>query len=92
VGLPYIDWPFPFGQVLPFLFFDQVKKSIIMKSRFIIKKRKDGEFMFNLVAKNGEIIATSEGYKSKQGCLKGIESVRVNAAGAVIEDQTKQAP
>jgi uncharacterized protein YegP (UPF0339 family) len=48
-------------------------------STFVITKRKDGEFQFNLKAGNGEIILTSEGYSSKQGCTNGIESVMKNA-------------
>ena len=35
--------------------------------------------------KNGEIIAVSEGYKAKAGCLNGIESVKKNAPEATIE-------
>jgi uncharacterized protein YegP (UPF0339 family) len=49
------------------------------KSKFEIKKRTNGEFMFNLKAGNGEIILTSEGYESKQGCENGIDSVKTNA-------------
>ena len=45
---------------------------------------KAGEFRFRLKAKNGEIIATSEGYKGKPACLKGIESVKKNAPEAEI--------
>ena len=41
---------------------------------------KAGEFRFHLKAGNGEIIAVSEGYKGKDGCLKGIESVKDNSA------------
>ncbi len=40
---------------------------------------KAGEIRFRLKAKNGEIIAVSEGYKAKASCLKGIESVKKNA-------------
>ncbi|WP_417558767.1 YegP family protein [Mesoflavibacter zeaxanthinifaciens] len=58
------------------------------KPKFVIKKRINGEFMFNLKAGNGETIATSEGYSSKQGCKDGIESVRNNAPIAEIEDQS----
>ena len=43
-----------------------------------------GEFRFRLKAKNGEVIAASEGYKSKSSCLNGIESVRHNAPDADI--------
>ena len=48
-------------------------------SKFVISKRKNGEFQFNLKAGNGEIILTSEGYAAKQGCANGIESVKKNA-------------
>lgn len=44
----------------------------------------NGEFRFHLKARNGEVIAVSEGYKSKQSCENGIESVRKNAPEADI--------
>jgi uncharacterized protein YegP (UPF0339 family) len=47
-------------------------------------KDKTGKFRFRLKAPNGEIIATSEGYNSKEGCLGGIESVKKNAPVAKI--------
>jgi uncharacterized protein YegP (UPF0339 family) len=49
---------------------------------------KAGEYRLRLNARNGEIIATSEGYKSRPACLNGIESVRKNAADApIIEEE-----
>ena len=48
--------------------------------KFEVKVRKDGEFQFNLKAGNGEVILTSQGYKAKNTCLNGIESVRKNSA------------
>ena len=47
---------------------------------------KAGEFRFRLCARNGEIIAVSEGYTSKQNCLLGIESVKRNAPEAPITE------
>jgi uncharacterized protein YegP (UPF0339 family) len=47
-------------------------------------KDKAGKFRFRLVAPNGETIATSEGYNSKDGCVNGIESVKKNAPIAKI--------
>ena len=47
--------------------------------KFVISKRKNGEFQFNLVAGNGEIILTSEGYASKPSSLNGVKSVMKNA-------------
>ena len=46
---------------------------------------KAGEYRFRLKATNGEIIATSEGYKAKASCLNGIESVKKNAPEAPVE-------
>ena len=57
-------------------------------AKFEINKDVAGEFRFNLVATNGEIIAVSQGYNAKASALKGIESVKRNAAAAVIEDHT----
>ncbi len=47
--------------------------------KFVISKRKNGEFQFNLKAGNGQVILTSEGYTTKASCTNGIESVRKNA-------------
>ena len=49
-----------------------------MAGKFVISKRKNGEFQFNLKAGNGQVILTSEGYGDKAGCKGGIESVRKN--------------
>ncbi len=53
--------------------------------KFEVYTDKSGEFRFRLKAKNGEIIAVSEGYKAKPSCLNGIESVKKNAPEAPIE-------
>ena len=45
---------------------------------------KAGKYRFRLKAANGEMIATSEGYASKQSCVEGIESVKKNAPIAKI--------
>lgn len=50
--------------------------------KFVVTTRKNGEFQFNLKASNGQVILTSEGYKTKTACLNGIESVKKNAANA----------
>lgn len=47
--------------------------------KFVITRRINNEYQFNLRAKNGEIILTSEGYVQKASCHKGIESVRLNS-------------
>ncbi|MEA5011032.1 MAG: YegP family protein [Angelakisella sp.] len=52
--------------------------------KFELYKDKAGEFRFRLKARNGEIIAVSEGYTSKSGANNGIESVRKNAPDANV--------
>lgn len=48
---------------------------------------KTGEYRFRLKATNGQIIAASEGYSAKTGCLNGIDSVKRNAPDAEIDEQ-----
>ncbi|WP_293914783.1 MULTISPECIES: YegP family protein [unclassified Sphingobacterium] len=47
--------------------------------KFILKKRSNGEYQFNLEAVNGQVILTSEGYTTKASCQNGIASVKTNA-------------
>ena len=54
--------------------------------KFEMYEDKGGEFRFRLKARNGEIIAVSEGYKAKASCLNGIDSVKKNAAEAEIAE------
>ena len=58
---------------------------VVKHPKFEMFTDKAGEFRFRLKARNGEIIAVSEGYKKKDSCLNGIESVRKNAPEAPIE-------
>ena len=55
--------------------------------KFEMYTDKAGEFRFRLKAKNGQIIAVSEGYTSKAGCENGIASVKKNAAEAEVVAQ-----
>lgn len=59
---------------------------VLKNPKFEVYMDKSGEARFRLKAKNGQIIATSEGYKTKAACLNGIESVKKNAPDAPIED------
>ncbi len=54
--------------------------------KFELYEDKAGEFRFRLKARNGQIIAVSEGYKTKAACENGIESVKKNADGEIIEE------
>ncbi|TGK11453.1 DUF1508 domain-containing protein [Leptospira fletcheri] len=55
-----------------------------MAAKFEVYTDKGGKFRFRLKAGNGEIIAASEAYESKQACLHGIESVKNNAPIAEV--------
>ncbi len=58
-----------------------------MAGKFEVYQDKSGKFRFRLKAGNGEIIAASEGYESKAGCLKGIDSVKKNAPKAKVVEE-----
>ena len=47
--------------------------------KFLVSRRSNDEFQFNLLADNSEIILTSEGYTTRASCENGIESVRENS-------------
>ena len=55
--------------------------------KFVIRKTNTG-VKFDLKAGNGEVILTSEVYRSEGSCRKGIASVMRNAPIAAVEDQT----
>ena len=57
--------------------------------KFVIKQAKTGP-MFNLKARNGEVIGTSEIYNNLDACKNGSASVQKNAPIANLEDQTKE--
>ena len=57
---------------------------VLKHPKFEVYTDKAGEFRFRLKARNGEIVAVGEGYKSKASCLNGIESVKKNAPEAEL--------
>lgn len=50
-----------------------------MAGKFVLTTTKDGQYMFNLKAANGQVILTSERYQTRDSALNGIDSVRKNA-------------
>ena len=52
--------------------------------KFEVYADKAGEFRFRLTAKNGQVIATSEGYTTHANCLNGVESVKKNTPDAEV--------
>lgn len=57
--------------------------------KFVIRSTEKGS-RFNLVAGNGQVIATSQTYKSLSSCKGGIASVQACAPVANVEDQTAE--
>lgn len=55
--------------------------------KFELYRDRAGTYRFRLKARNGEIIAISESYTGRAGCLNGIESVRKNAVEAQITEE-----
>ena len=51
-----------------------------MAGKFELKSAKSGQFHFNLLAGNGQIILQSEMYESKASASNGIASIQKNAA------------
>jgi uncharacterized protein YegP (UPF0339 family)/DNA/RNA endonuclease YhcR with UshA esterase domain len=58
----------------------------LSQPQFEIYKDNTGKYRWRLRASNGEIVAASEAYESKDGAEKGIESVKKAAPQALIED------
>ena len=64
------------------------KPEELKNPKYEVYKDKAGEFRFRLRAPNGEnIAAANDGYKTKAGCIKGIESIKENAPKAETIDE-----
>ena len=48
--------------------------------RFELFLDKAGAYRFRLRARNGQVVAVSEGYTTREACENGMESVRKNAS------------
>lgn len=66
------------------------KESMIVRimNKFEIFIGSDSKFYFHLKAENGEIIAASQGYTTKQSAECGIDAVKRIAANAGVIDCT----
>ena len=56
--------------------------------KFQIKKTSNNQYRFNLVASNGQVLATSETYGQKASAVSTIESIKKNVVTASTEDLT----
>ena len=67
---------------------ESVRKNSADDGRFERKTAKNGKAYFNLKATNGQVIGASQMYASNASMENGIKSVKNNAAGASVNDQT----
>ena len=65
-----------------------VRKNAPDDGRYERKQGASGKHHFNLKAGNHQVIGSSQMYESSDGCESGIDSVKRNAPGAEVDDQT----
>ncbi len=60
-----------------------------MTAKFEILKTSDGkEFYWHFKSANGEKVAVSQTYTTKQACQKGIDAIKSDAKDALVQDLT----
>ena len=59
-----------------------------MAGKFVLKKSSSGRYHFNLVANNGQIIATSEAFERKESAVRAIAAAKDMINDADVDDQT----
>ena len=59
----------------------------ILSAKYQVYKDIGGKYRFRLRAANNKILAVSEAYESKAGCINGVQSVKKNCQSQ-IEDKT----
>lgn len=59
----------------------------VTNPKFELYRDKRGQYRFRLKARNGQIVAFSEGYTTKSACLQGIQSVIKCAKDAAVESE-----
>lgn len=67
---------------------ESVKKNSQDPDRLVTKTTSSGKVSFSVTASNGQIVGTSQTYKSESGCRNGMKSVAKSASAATIDDQT----
>ncbi len=70
---------------------DSCRENGVKDGQFERAEAKSGEFYFNLLAGNKQVIGKSEMYKTAASRDKGIDSVKRNAADAAVEDKSAEA-
>ena len=59
----------------------------VRSPKFELFSDRAGQFRFRLKARNGQVVAVSEGYATKAACENGMESVRKNAPEAELGEE-----
>ena len=67
---------------------ESVRKNSQDDTRFERKDTRAGKFRFNLRARNGQVVGTSESYNTAAARENGVASVGKNAPDAKVDDQT----
>ena len=67
---------------------ESVRKNSQIPERFVTKQTSAGKHRFNLMASNGQVIATSQSYSTEASCQAGMKSVAKPAPDATVDDQT----
>lgn len=71
---------------------DQTAKEVVVQPspKFEVFAGKDDLVYFRLIASNGKVIGSSEGYSTLKACKNGINSVKKNALSEVEKDAEKK--
>jgi len=54
----------------------------------VVKNTSNGQFRFNLVSSNGQVVATSESYTRKASAMETIASIQKNVGSSTVDDET----
>lgn len=55
-------------------------------AKFEIYRDEGGEYRWRFRADNNEVVASGEGYGSKDGCAHAVELIKEQAPGAEVEE------
>jgi len=64
------------------------------KPKYELYLDKKKEYRFRLIARNGQIVGSGEGYKTRDACKNGIASIKKNADSQIVDEtvEEKKAP
>ena len=67
---------------------ESVRENAPIDARYVRKQSTDAQHYFNLTARNGQVIGTSERYPTERSRDNGIEAVKRHAPAADLKDET----